>query len=276
MKNRNPMPQLPATGQVFLDHVGCFVSDIEEVAAGLDRLGIVMTPFTEQQNNGQPAGTANRCAMLERGYIEVLTPVRDTPLADQMRAALGRYEGLHLICFTTDDARETAGRLGTDGFDLQPPVNLKRETLDGPASFTVLRLQPPGMPEGRIQFCTHYTPDAVWPDRYLAEGNRARQLSGALLAMADPAEAAARFARFTGREAVKTANGHLLSLDRGALLFTTAAMAEKITGEAAPADPWIAATVLADETVESITMMKAGPLSLLCHPAGSLPDWLQP
>lgn len=269
------MPQLPATGEVFLDHVGCFVRDIESVAGDLAALDIVMTPLTEQQNNGAPAGTANRCAMLNRGYIEVLTPVSDTLLANQMNNAIDRYEGLHLVCFTTSDASETADRLGASGFDLLPPVDLRRETLDGPASFTVLRMQPPGMPEGRIQFCTHYTPDAVWPERYLAEGNKARTLSGVLLAMADPAEAAGRFARFTGREAVRTDLGYLLTLDRGALLFTDIATAEGITGRQAPSDPWIAAAILSDSGIDSLRRVEVGPAALLLHPAGALPDWLR-
>lgn len=268
-------PQLPARGEVYLDHVGCFVRDIDAVAGDLAALDIVMTPFTEQQNNGAPAGTANRCAMLNRGYIEVLTPVGETPLAGQMNSAIDRYEGLHLVCFTTSDAAETAERLDACGFDLLPPVDLRRDTLDGPASFTVLRMQPPGMPEGRIQFCTHYTPDAVWPERYLAAGNKARTLSGVLLAMADPAEAADRFARFTGHEAVRTGDGHLLVLDRGALLFTDIATAERITGRRAPSSPWIAAAILSDDGIDSLRHVEAGPATLLLHPAGALPGWLR-
>lgn len=268
-------PQLPAAGEVYLDHVGCFVRDIDAVAGDLAALDIVMTPFTEQQNNGAPAGTANRCAMLNRGYIEVLTPVDDTPLAGQMNDAIDRYEGLHLVCFTTADAAATAARLDAGGFDLLPPVDLRRETLDGPASFTVLRMQPPGMPEGRIQFCTHYTPDAVWPERYLAGGNRARTLSGALLAMADPAEAADRFARFTGHDPVRTDVGHLLVLDRGALLFTDIATAEGITGRPAPSSPWIAAAILSDSGIDSLRRVEVGPATLLLHPAGAPPGWLR-
>lgn len=276
MTARDEKPQLPADGEVYLDHVGCFVQDIESVAGDLAALDIAMTPFTEQQNNGAPAGTANRCAMLRRGYIEVLTPVRDTPLATQMKDAIARYEGLHLVCFTTSNASETAERLGADGFDLMPPVDLKRETLDGPASFTVLRMKPPGMPEGRIQFCTHYTPDAVWPDRYLSDGNRARCLTGVLLAMPDPAEAAERFARFTGREAVVTGQGHLLTLDRGALLFTDIATAEEITGLKAPSSPWIAAAALSDAGIDVPRRVNAGPATLLLHPQEELPGWLRP
>ena len=155
MTNIFDAPQLPASGQVFLDHVGCFVRDIDKVAEAMGGFDITLTPFTEQQNNGKPAGTANRCAMFGRGYIEVLTPVSDTPLAAQMNSAIDRYEGLHLICFTTPDANVTAGGLDSQGFRLQSPVELRRQTADGEAAFTVLRLQPPGMPEGRIQFCTH-------------------------------------------------------------------------------------------------------------------------
>ncbi|MEQ8710380.1 MAG: VOC family protein [Rhodospirillales bacterium] len=274
MSNIFDAPQLPATGQVFLDHVGCFVRDIDRVAAAMAGLDITMTPFTEQQNNGKPAGTANRCAMFQRGYIEVLTAVSDTPLAAQMNTAIDRYEGLHLICFTTPDAGATNDALGCQGFSLQPPVELRRQTADGEAAFTVLRLQPPGMPEGRIQFCTHYTPDAVWPDRYLAEGNRARALTGVLVAGPDPEEAAGRFARFTGRKATKSPAGWSLTLDRGALAFVDVATAEKLTGLTAPDPVWIAAIAVADRTVEAEQQTGLGPVCLIRHPAETPPSWL--
>ncbi|MRG74157.1 hypothetical protein GH722_20550 [Alphaproteobacteria bacterium HT1-32] len=274
MTNIFDAPQLPASGQVFLDHVGCFVRDIDKVAEAMGGLDITLTPFTEQQNNGKPAGTANRCAMFGRGYIEVLTPVSDTPLAAQMNSAIDRYEGLHLICFTTPDANVTAGALDSQGFSLQSPVELRRQTADGEAAFTVLRLQPPGMPEGRIQFCTHYTPDAVWPDRYLAEGNRARALSGVLVAGPDPREAAGRFARFTGRDATETAVGWNLKLDRGALTFVDVPTAEKLTGLTAPDPVWIAAIAVADRTVDTELRTDLGPVSLIRHPADTPPSWL--
>ena len=68
------VPQTPSGSEVFLDHVGWFVPDIEELAVVMERLGFILTPFVAQQNadpNGGPpglAGTGHRCARMERGH----------------------------------------------------------------------------------------------------------------------------------------------------------------------------------------------------------------
>jgi len=39
--------------------------------------------------------------MLERGYLEFLTPTGATPIADQLRSAMQRYVGIHLVALGT-------------------------------------------------------------------------------------------------------------------------------------------------------------------------------
>lgn len=186
-----------------LDHVGLFVPEMAAAATALERLGFRLTPFTNQANPGPdgahvPTGTANRCAMLESGYIEVLTPTGDTPLAAQMRAGLGRYTGLHLIAFGSDAAPEAHRHLAGAGFAPLPIVDLRRPTPDGEARFSVVRVPPGTMAEGRVQFVQHHTPALVWRATDTAHPNRATGLTGILVAVSDPEEAAGRYARFTG------------------------------------------------------------------------------
>ena len=80
-------------------------------SALLERLGFLITPYAEHTHaaahGGEepvPAGSANRCIMLEAGYLEVLTPTGETPIAREVRAALERYTGLHLAAFCAADA----------------------------------------------------------------------------------------------------------------------------------------------------------------------------
>jgi hypothetical protein len=100
--------QLPEPGAVFLDHVAHFVPAVDAAAQALERCGFRLTEFTRQTNwvegNPAPAGTGNRCAMLRRGYIEILAATDDTPLAQQLIERLGRHVGLHLAAFSTADA----------------------------------------------------------------------------------------------------------------------------------------------------------------------------
>lgn len=210
---------MTAPAAARLDHVGLFVPDMAAAATALEALGFRLTPFTNQANPGPdgtpaPTGTANRCAMLESGYIEVLTPTGDTPLAAQMRAGLARYTGLHLIAFGSDDAAGARRHLDASGFAPLPTVDLRRPTAGGEARFSVARVPPGTMEEGRIQFVQHHTPDLVWRAADMDHPNGATGLTGILVAVVDPAPAAGRYARFTGLAPVE--GGGRVTLAMGA------------------------------------------------------------
>ncbi len=222
-------PQTPAGGQIFLDHVGWFVPDMDAAHAAFEKLGFPMTPFTvhtNEQADGSrlPSGTANRCAMIRRGYLEVLVSVPDvdTAIARQLRTGLSRYTGLHLIAFTVGDADSTVARLRAAGFQPDPPIALRRpmpldDGGEGTAAFSVIRFPDGAMDEGRIQILTQDTPEIVWQPSVTADENALDMLSGILLCVADPREAATRYARFVGRRADLADDIYRVALDRGAL-----------------------------------------------------------
>ena len=191
----------------MLDHVGLFVPDMARAARAMEQLGFALTPYTPQRHTlatGElaPTGTANRLAILQEGYIELLTAVGDTPLSDQMRRAIARYAGAHLIAFGSADAEATHARLAAEGFDPLPLVRLQRgaATPEGErlARFSVVRVPPDRMPEGRMQFCRHHTPELVWQPQHQRHPNGAHSLTDILLCVDDVGEAAARYGRFLG------------------------------------------------------------------------------
>jgi Glyoxalase-like domain len=218
--------QLPRGDEIFLDHVGHFVRDAEGASRALRRAGFAPTAISIQANKAPttgsltPTGTGNITAMFARGYIEALFKNSDTPLARELDAALARRAGLHLAAFSVSDAATARERLDGAGFPVQDLVRMQRpvETENGPglAAFTIARVKPTAMPEGRIQILTHHTEDAVWQPRWLSHPNSVSDLIDVLIAVADVEEAAARFARFTGRPARATeGGGALIQLDRG-------------------------------------------------------------
>jgi Glyoxalase-like domain len=221
--------QLPGAGQVFLDHVAHFVPAMDVAAESLERCGFRMTPFTAQTNlvDGEPvaAGTANRCAMLRRGYIEILAATSDTTLAQQLAERLTRHVGLHLAAFSTADAAGERQRLAVAGFPVLPLVDMRRPVAtDGGedwARFTIARIAPSIMPEGRMQFLTHHTEELVWREPYLDHPNGAHALTAVWVAAADPAEPAERFARFIGRPIRPEGEVSTIPLDRGAIRIAT-------------------------------------------------------
>jgi hypothetical protein len=273
--------QLPASGTLTLDHVAHFVPDRDAAADALARLGFTTTPFSEQSHRTgpdapvEPAGTGNRCVMLERGYLEFLTPFADTPIAEQLRVAIRRYTGVHLVAYGSADAETDHRRLEAEGFAPPDPVRLQREVSTGeddvgatpaisgraaaadagvgPRSmtvrFTVTRTAPGCMPEGRIQFCQHHSPEGVWQTRWLAHRNALRALTGVHLCVADPEEAAHRYARYAGI-AVQAlpggaGRGYVQTTARGRLVLCDAARLAALLGIEPPALPWIGAAELA-------------------------------
>jgi len=228
----NQARQLPAVGEIFLDHVGWYVHDLDDVVDVFGRLGFPLTPYSvhgdrdPQSGRIIPQGSANRLALLEQGYLEFLTDVQgtDTPVSSHLRSSMARYIGVHLTAFAVSDAEAEAARLLRDGFRLQPTVNLRRgiEAADGTdveVAFTVVRAAFGSIPEGRIQTLTHHTPEHVWQRRYIAGANAIMGLGEVVFSVADPVASAARLAKFTGRAAIATPPGVSVPLDRGKLTF---------------------------------------------------------
>ena len=253
----NARRQTPADGEIFLDHVGWYVADMDACTAAFERLGFRLTPYTEHshadaEGNRTLSGTANRCAMLELGYLEFLTavPSLDTPLTKELKDGLARYPGLHLIAFTCADAAAEHARLEQAGFALRPLVRLRRpsKTDDGAeamCAFSVIRPQPGEMAEGRIQTITQETPDVVWQPSMIARDNAIDMLSGVVVCADDPEEAVGRFERFT-QKAPRALDGRIdMPLERGCLSFVTpAALGDMVPGTAAPTTPYIAAVAM--------------------------------
>jgi hypothetical protein len=238
--------QLPLGEEIFLDHVGHFVPDRAAAADALALAGFAPTPVSVQANpDGTPTGTGNITAMLTRGYLEVLFKSADTPLGQELDAAIAHHPGLHLAAFAIADAAKHHQRLATVGFPMRPLVNFQRpvETEIGPATaaFTVTRLERGTMPEGRIQMLTHHTEDAVWQRRWLLHPNGALALASVVIAASDVAEAELRFARFTARRATRSRVGRTILLDRGRIdLVTGQALAELVPELKLPGLPVIA------------------------------------
>jgi len=226
--------QLPSPGQVFLDHTAFFVPAMDGAADALERCGFRLTPFTVQTNRegGEtvPSGTGNRCAMLRNGYLEVLTATHDTPLSAQLKERIADHPGLHLAAFTSADAAGEHRRLAETGFPTLPLVDMRRPVGDDFARFTIARIAHGTMPEGRAQFLTHHTEMLVWLPDMLDQPNGAEALTALWIAADDPAEPAARYARFTGRAAIPNGPMTTIDLDRGRIVIMTPAFLQQTYG----------------------------------------------
>jgi hypothetical protein len=244
--------QLPLGTETFLDHVGHFVRDPLAASRALGRAGFAPTPVSfhtqPAPDGGVPplTGTGNVTAMLERGYMEVLFRTADTPLGQELDAAMARYGGVHLVAFAVADAAHAHQRLRETGFRTRPLVDMQRPVdtggEPGTAAFTVTRLEAGEMPEGRIQLLTHRTEHAVWQRRWLSHPNGAVGLTRVVIAVSDVNEATERFVRLTGRHARASASGQIINLDRGRVdLMTVATFSRMFPQIPIPSLPFIGA-----------------------------------
>jgi len=215
---------LPIGSEIFLDHVGHFVPSAERASEALIQAGFHPTPISVQKNRGldgtsRLSGTGNVTAMLKHGYIEVLFKTADTVLGQEFDEAISKYAGVHLAAFAVSDAKAKSQQLFDAGFRVRPIVELSRpietETGKAQAAFTVARVERGEMAEGRMQYLTHHSEEAVWQKRWLNHANGAEGLLDIVIAVEDAAEAAMRFGRFLGRDPVSAEMGKAVHLERG-------------------------------------------------------------
>src|SRR6266446_6379228 len=192
--------QKPPPGELFLDHVSHFVRDLDAAAELLEQLGFKVAPVSIQEVAGSRVG-ANRCVMLEQGYIEILTPTLQPD----------------------------------PGFEPQPIVDLQRGLDSRTVRFKVVLSGPGKMPEGRIQYVQHLTPQHIWREEYLGHANGVTQLRALFVVADDPPQAAARWAHFTGL--LPRPDGDMAALEpqRGHVRIGTAGALGELLGEVAPA-----------------------------------------
>ena len=174
--------------------------------------------------------------MLEQGYLEILCPKLDTPHAQRVRNLMARYDGVHLACFGTPDAAFEHQRLAAHGFEPEPVVNLERKIDTGEQlRFNVVYVAPGKMPEGRVQYCEHLTPEHLWKDEYV----NPLSLEEIYVVAGDPAKTAARWALFSGL--LPRREGDMVRLDtaRGRIFVATRKILSQLFGSV-PAAPGIA------------------------------------
>ena len=270
--------QLPRPGTLNLDHVAHFVPDIDAASLVLEQLGFSLTPFSPQMAKNEtgepvPAGAGNRCAMLQAGYLEFLTPTSGTPVGLQIRAAIGRHTGQHLIAFGTPTAEKEHARLERHGFAPLPLVSLQRDVdVSGQqhtARFSVVRVPPEAMPEGRVQFVQHHTPECLWQPKFIDHPNGVTGLLGAFVVADDPVEVAARYAEFAGLLPRPMSGFVRLATGRGDVFIGSDTACKSLFGKEPPLAPAMAGYAFACEDAQGL---RARLVAIGCSVSEPSPD----
>jgi hypothetical protein len=201
-----------------LDHLGAIVGDLASGAARWEKLGFLLTPVSRQRGKmpgrGEdgPWATANRCAILRQGYLELIGVV-EPALFNPWTRFLARFEGLHLLALRVQDADAAYAQLAKRTDTLNEPVQRARN-LDVAGREETMRFRnifsrDEAYPEGRYIVLEHQTPDYLWQPRYQTHPNGALALEGALVCADDVEAQRKRLETVTGVEATQGQDGVL-------------------------------------------------------------------
>jgi hypothetical protein len=192
-----------------LDHLGAIVGDLMAGAKRWEKLGFALSPVSRQSGrmperaDESPWATANRCAILEQGYLELIGVV-DPAAYNPWTKFIARFEGLHLLAFRVPEADAAYTELEKRTATLNPPVQRARK-LDVGGSEATMRFRnifsrDEAYPEGRYIVLEHQTPEYLWQPRYMTHPNGALALEAALVCTDDVPSQAERLGTLLGVE----------------------------------------------------------------------------
>ncbi|MFD7324277.1 VOC family protein [Streptomyces sp. NPDC059875] len=257
-----------------LHHVGHVVSDMAQAIALYRRLGFHVPPPSvpalapREGAAPEPFGAANTHADLSRSFVELVTPVKPGNMAGlppdariaplqappeklplvlsrieatsaQLAGWHDRFEGLHILMFSSPDVDGTGHRLTAVGVEHGGVNTVGRpvETPNGVRTEPVRYLEIDSAPEGRVGVVADLDPE-FQHTRHLDHPNGAQDLVEAVLCVPDrqlPLDRE-RYERYLGRP---------ISAEGPVTLVAEADLPDLLPGEAAPALPALVACTVA-------------------------------
>lgn len=219
-----------------LDHVVINVRDKLDTAADVyRRLGFHLT-----ERGYHTLGSSNHLAVFRDNYLELLgyEPGRETQRADLWR----HPAGLTGLVFKTTDSMTLHRSLADKGVAVEEPAAFSRPVAlpDGirDAAFRVVRLGPHLIPNGRVFFCHHLTPELVWRDEWRQHPNGVLDIVEFVVAAAEPARTVELYRTIFGPDAViAVQGGYALRAGQATIMFLSRGEVEKRFGGAAPTVP---------------------------------------
>ncbi|HEX9465893.1 MAG TPA: VOC family protein [Alphaproteobacteria bacterium] len=213
-----------------LDHVGVAVRRLDAGRDALLRLGFRLTPRSQHRGARTPGGpveewgSANHCAMLRQGYIE-LAGLTDPSKFSNVRSLVEKYEGTHIVALEPKTAEAAHAELTARGVPVDAPRDLERMAAYGPderdsrrVAFRNLYLAPSAFTEARLIYTEHLTRDVMWQPHLMEHANGALRLRDLFLCAPEPEVTAKKLAPAFGVDPAATADGeHVLRFANSAV-----------------------------------------------------------
>jgi catechol 2,3-dioxygenase-like lactoylglutathione lyase family enzyme len=205
-----------------IDHVLLGTRDLEAARRTFVHLGFTLSP----RGRHIGWGTANYCAMLRSGYIELLGIVDPAQFTNNLDRFLAGGEGLLGLAFASPDIEAVAHDLRARDIEIEGPKALRRKlelpSGDVEPSFRTLHMAPEATAGLSAFICQHLTPDLVWQAPWLDHANGALGIVSVTGAVADPGAAALAYGALFGPDAVSAGGGSVEVRTGAGLLRLTA------------------------------------------------------
>jgi catechol 2,3-dioxygenase-like lactoylglutathione lyase family enzyme len=239
-------------------HVGLITRDMTDTIARYEQLGFFFTPLSQPRISlapgkaPEPFGAGNRTAIFEENYLEVLgytdidlwnstTPEQRGPY--NLDIPLARYEGMHVMHFSSNDLSGLRNRLISQGVECAPikPFERNVDTPDGERLMQALAFSFPhrANPEGLVQMAQHLTPELVLQRRFMKHPNGARLVTESIVCAAEPDQYAKKYSGYSGYG--YTSVDGCSRVDVGGkqriVVVSPERLGQIIPGAAAPAEP---------------------------------------
>lgn len=234
-----------------LDHVGVAVRNLDAGRDIFQRLGFQLTVRSHHRGSRAPGapvepwGSANHCAMLQRGYLEVIG-LTDPAKFSTVKGMLDNYEGAHIVALQGESVDTAHSELRKFGLAVDEPRDLERMAAYGPdgtdsrrVAFRNMYMARSIFTEARLQYTEHLTREVMWQPHLLEHPNGALALSDLFLCSEDVEATVLKLAPVFGVQARQVSQGeHLLRLHHSSIrILTPEAWAEWATEAKLPPLP---------------------------------------
>lgn len=192
-----------------LDHIGVIVSDLDAGARRWEQLGFTLSQVSPQMGlnpatgDFEPWATANRCAVLQTGYLELIG-VHRPGLENPWASFLARFEGPHIVALRCASADEAYPRIAALCDDFDPPVQRRRMAPYGNGEremrFRNIFSRDANVPECRYIIIEHQTPEVLWQPDLMTHANGAVALTAVTLCADDDPALDARWHALGARQ----------------------------------------------------------------------------
>ena len=236
---------------IDLDHVGVATRDLDAGERAFRRLGFNLTPRSFHRGSCAPGapieewGSGNHCAMLQRGYLEVIG-LTDPAKFSSVKSMLDLYQGTHIVAFKPQSVRHVRDILAARRLPVDDVRELERMTAYGPdareqgrVAFRNMYWTRSHFTEARLQYTEHLTRDVMWQPHLLEHPNGALGMSCVFLCAPNASAVAHKLAPMLGIDPLPVCDGEYdlrLSSSRMKIL-TPAAWNDWAPGTALPPLP---------------------------------------